>query len=389
MLRDNPEFVLIDEQKEAFEGALLAARQSSAIAPRVVIIEGGPGTGKTVLAINLLVRLTNPGKNTQYVSKNAAPREVYRARLVGTVRRTRFDSLFSGSGRFFNAAPDSFDALIVDEAHRFNAQSGLYENLGENQIKELIRATSFSVFLIDEDQRVSLSDIGSKEQIRRFAAEKGAVVEEYTLSSQFRCNGSDGYLAWVDQVLEIHPTANFSMAGLQYDFRVFETPHELHREIIEKNGNNRARVVAGYCWPWRSKRDLASMDIEIGTYRRQWNLVADASLWIMTPGSIDQVGCIHTCQGLELDYVGVLIGPDLIVRDGRVVTKPAARDRNDRTMRGYKGLLQRDPVTTRNRLDLIIKNTYRTLMTRGMRGCFVWSADAETREYLRSCAGRA
>ncbi|OZI43196.1 DNA/RNA helicase domain-containing protein [Bordetella genomosp. 4] len=384
LLTAKPEFVLIDDQKEVFEAALAAGRTASPDAPKVIIIEGGPGTGKTVLAINLLVRLTSSGLLGQYVSKNAAPREVYQSKLVGTITKTKFASLFSGSGRFFDAEPNSYDFLIVDEAHRLNEKSGLYGNLGENQVKELINASACTIFFIDEDQRVTLNDIGTKQAIRDFAKAKGALIEEYELASQFRCSGSDGYLAWLDNTLDIRPTANPVLNVDEYDFQVFDSPQALHDAIEAKNGENKARVVAGYCWPWLSKKNPQASDIVIGDYRRQWNLDKDSSLWIIAPKSIEQVGCIHTCQGLEVDYIGVIIGDDLVVRDGQVVTNAEHRDRHDKTIRGYKTRLKTDPDQARAEVDLIIKNTYRTLMTRGMKGCYVYCTDKETAEYFRS-----
>ncbi len=383
LIKAQPEFVLIDDQKEVYEATLAAVRTAESAAPKVVIIEGGPGTGKTVLAINLLVRLTGFGLLGQYVSKNAAPREVYQSKLVGAITKTRFSSMFSGSGRFFDTETNTYDFLIVDEAHRLNEKSGLYGNLGENQIKELINASTSTVFFIDEDQRVTLGDIGTKQAIRAFAAEKGALVEEYELASQFRCSGSDGYLAWLDDVLGIRSTANQTLSTAEYDFQVFETPEALHAAVKTKNTQNKARVVAGYCWPWRSKKNLREDDIIIGnTYRRKWNLDKDGSLWIIAPESIEQVGCIHTCQGLEVDYIGVIIGPDLIVRGGRIITRPEERDRHDKSIRGYKTRLKIDPEEVKEEVDLIIKNTYRTLMTRGMKGCYLYCTDEETRGYF-------
>ncbi len=385
LLTAKPEFVLIDDQKEVYESTLASARKASAEASRVVIIEGGPGTGKTVLAINLLVQLTSAGLFGQYVSKNAAPRDVYQSRLVGSITRTKFSSMFSGSGRFFDVGANTYDFLIVDEAHRLNEKSGLYGNLGENQVKELINSSACTVFFIDEDQRVTLNDIGTKQAIRDFAEAKGATVEEYEIASQFRCSGSDGYLAWLDHVLDIRPTANQVLDASDYEFRVFDSPQALHGAIKAKNTTNKARVVAGYCWPWLSKKDCNASDIVIGDqYRRQWNLDKDGSLWIIAPESVEQVGCIHTCQGLEVDYIGVIIGPDLVVRDGQVKTVPEERDRHDRSIRGYKKRLKIDPEQVKAEVDLIIKNTYRTLMTRGMKGCYVYCTDDETAEYFRS-----
>lgn len=383
LLKGKPEFVLIDDQKEVYEAALAAAKNASTEKPRVLIIEGGPGTGKTVLALNLLVKLTALGLVGKYVSKNAAPRRVYETKLVGTMTRTKFSHMFTGSGAFIDAEPDVFDVLVVDEAHRLNAKSGLYGNLGENQIKELIGASKCTVFFIDEAQRVTLGDIGSKAAIRSYAEAKGALVEEYSLASQFRCSGSDGYLAWLDNALEIRPTANGRLNPSDYDFRIFDCPQALHDAIDALNSGNKARVVAGYCWPWRSKKDSSADDIVIGEYRRQWNLSQDGSLWIIADGSVDQVGCIHTCQGLEVDYIGVIIGPDFVVRNGRVVTAPDERDRHDKSIKGYKKLSKSDPELAQRETEAIIKNTYRTLMTRGMKGCYIHCTDPETAAYFQ------
>ncbi|MDM0008074.1 DUF2075 domain-containing protein [Variovorax sp. J22G73] len=383
LLKGNAEFILIDDQKEVYEHILAAGRSASSTNPKVVIVEGGPGTGKTVLAINALVTLMGAGLNCKYVSKNAAPRRVYETKLVGTMKRTHYVNLFTGSGGFINTPADQFDVLIVDEAHRLNEKSGLYGNLGENQVKELIAAAKCTVFFIDEDQRVALSDIGTKQTIRDFGVGKGAEVSQHELASQFRCSGSDGYIAWLDDTLGVRETANKMLTPAEFDFQVFSTPDQLHASIAAKNTTGTARVVAGYCWPWTSKKDPKAFDIVIGSYRKRWNLDVDGSLWIIAPNSINEVGCIHTCQGLEVDYIGVIIGPDLIVRDGHVRTEPTARDRFDKTLRGHKTRAKTNPKNAAAAADLIIKNTYRTLMTRGMKGCYVYCSDEETALYFR------
>lgn len=384
MLKGNEEFVLIDDQKVAYETALQLAAHSNDESKNVLIIEGGPGTGKSVLAINLLVELTNRELVAQYVTRNSAPREVYKAKLTGSFSKSRIDNMFTGSGSFVNAANNTFDCLIVDEAHRLNEKSGMFQNLGENQIKEIIAASKLAIFFIDEDQKVTLKDIGDKDEIRFWAKHLGVPVTEMSLESQFRCNGSDGYLAWLDNTLQIRKTANESLDDIDYDFQVIEDPQRLHNLIKEKNAEkNKARVVAGYCWRWISKKHPDLKDIVIGDYEATWNLEVDGQAWIIKPNSVSEVGCIHTCQGLEVDYVGVIIGPDLIVRNGEVITVPSARASSDASVKGWRIRMKERPETTTVQLDAIIKNTYRTLMTRGQKGCYVYCTDPETLAYFR------
>ncbi|MBD7960921.1 DUF2075 domain-containing protein [Comamonas avium] len=384
LLKENKEFVLIDQQKLVYEAVRATAKAAAPGKHRVIIVEGGPGTGKSLIAINLLVKLLHDNLAIRYVSKNSAPRHVYKSKLTKSTLRSRFDSLFCGPDSFHKVQSNTFDLLLVDEAHRLTEKSGAYGNLGENQVKELINAAKCTVFFIDEDQCVTFKDIGSKAQIRRWAQVKGAVVEEYELQSQFRCSGSDGYISWLDNILGIRSTANHFLDSKQYDFRIFDSPQELHEVIESKNIENKARVVAGYCWPWSSKNDISKMDIVIGNYQRQWNLSSNSSVWIVTPGSIDQVGCIHTCQGLEVEYVGVIVGPDLIVRDGQVVTAPEMRSSMDQSIRGYKTRVKTSPNATKALADKVIRNTYRTLMTRGLKGCYIYCTDDETRSYFKA-----
>jgi len=387
LLRGNPEFVLVDDQKLVYETAMAHARKVRDKGKRVLIVEGGPGTGKSVVAVNLLVGLAKADLVAKYVTKNAAPRAVYESRLTGAPRKTHYSNLFVGSGAFTDAGTDSIDALIVDEAHRLNEKSGLYGNLGEHQIKEIIEAARFSVFFVDESQKVTLKDVGDKDTIRKWAKSLGATIHEMGLSSQFRCNGSDGYLAWLDHMLQIRPTANDHLDLAEFDFRILDSPLELRGLILEKNrGRNRARMVAGYCWKWPSKKDPNAYDIVMPEhgFQARWNLTQDGGLWMVSKTSVQEVGCIHTCQGLETDYIGVIVGDDLIVRDGTVITRPEKRATSDNSIRGWKAMADRDPDATRAQTDAIIKNTYRTLMTRGMRGCYVYFTDRETADHFRS-----
>lgn len=384
MLKGNQEFILIDDQKVVVESAVYLASKSNAKNKNVLIVEGGPGSGKSVVAINLLNRLTQLGQTVQYVSKNAAPRAVYERKLTKSYTKSRISNMFKGSGVFHSSDENSIDALIVDEAHRLNAKSGMFSNLGENQIKEIIHSSFFSVFFLDENQKVTFKDIGSNEQIKHWAKKSKATVTNLTLTSQFRCNGSDGYISWLDSVLQVQKAAVMDFNEFDYEIKVFDDPGKLHEEIIKKNKiNNKSRIVAGYCWEWPSKKKPKAFDIEIDNLKVRWNLIAHGSAWIINPDSVTEAGCIHTCQGLELDYVGVIIGPDLIVRNGEVVTDGLKRAKTDQSIKGFKSKLKKSPDLAKAEVDIIIKNTYRTLMTRGMKGCYVYCTDKETRDYFR------
>lgn len=388
LLKGNKEFVMIDDQKVVYETALDLAKHSHEMKKNVLIVEGGPGSGKSVVAINLLVELNKNGKMAQYVTKTSAPREVYFSKLKGERKKQELKNLFVSSGSFMQSPRNSVSTLIVDEAHRLTEKTSFLK-MGDNQIKEIINTALCSIFFIDEDQRVHIDDYADIQLIEKFAREANAEVHRATLSSQFRCNGSDGYLAWLDDILQIRSTANESLdsIGFDYDFRVIDSPAELYDLIRERNKpDNRARMVAGYCWDWASKKKPSAYDIIFPEYdfKMRWNLTTYAEAWIIDPKSVDEVGCIHTCQGLEVDYIGVIIGKDLIVRDGEVMVDPAKRSKDDKSIFGYKTLMKEDPVKTKALLRKIIKNTYRTLMTRGMKGCYVYCEDKELAQYLKS-----
>ena len=385
MLHGNREFVLLDDQKVVYETALSLAREAVRGPKQVFIVEGGPGTGKSVVAINLLVELTKEGIVAQYASKNAAPRDVYTAKLSGSFKKSYINNLFVGSGSFIDTPQNTFGALIVDEAHRLNMKSGLYSNLGENQIIEIIQASRFTIFFVDDRQKVHIKDIGSKAAIQKFAESCGAIVHTAKLSSQFRCNGSDGYLSWLDNTLQIRETANIQLSTEDYDFRIFSDPNLLFETIREKNKiNNKARVVAGYCWDWNSKKIPTDYDIILPEFhfKKRWNLNTDKNLWIIGNQSIEEIGCIHTCQGLELDYIGVIIGPDMRYENGQIVTDVTKRSINDQSVKGFKSLIAQNRHKAFQEADEIIKNTYRTLLTRGMKGCYIYCCDKPLAEYF-------
>ena len=383
MLHGNQEFTLIDDQKVVFEKALEIAKNDIS-KKQVYIIHGGPGTGKTVLAINMLVAILNLDQNVMYVTKNSAPREVYRKKLTqGKYRKAYIDNLFKGSGSFTASENNDFDCLIVDEAHRLNEKSGMFQNLGENQIKEIINAAKTSIFFVDDYQMVTTKDIGSSQEIKKWCHFYDADIYEDTLISQFRCNGSDSYLSWIDNVLEINTEATDDF-DYDYDIRICDTPQEVRKLIFEKNKTtNKARMVAGYCWNWikEGKNNTDYHDITIGDFEMSWNL-GSSNTWAIDPDSVNEIGCIHTCQGLEFDYVGVIIGDDLRYENG-IITDFTKRARTDQSIKGLKGLYKKDKDKALSIADRIIKNTYRTLLTRGQKGCYIYCIDNNLKEYLK------
>ena len=385
MIKGNDEFIMLDQQKVVYETVISNAKKTlTDNRKRVTIVSGGPGTGKSVLAINLMVNLTKMGCVTKYVTKNQAPRDVYYDKLKGNTRQVDIKNMFSGSGAFCDTPEDTFDVLVVDEAHRLNEKSGLYSNVGENQIREIINSSRYTVFFLDEYQRVTLKDIGSKVEIEKFAKEAGAKMEYLELESQFRCNGSDGYIEWLNDVLQIEETANFdNIRGMDYDIRLFKDPNEMREAIESKNSiNNKSRLVAGYCWNWISegKNSTEVFDIVIPEYDfgMSWNLHS-AGIWAIGESSVNEIGCIHTCQGLEFDYVGVIIGADMRFEGGRVVTDHKKRAKTDGSLKGIGKL---DLTEGKKIADRIIRNTYRTLMSRGMKGCFIYCVDKELEKYM-------
>lgn len=386
MIAGNREFIMIDDQKVIYEKILSQSMMSFIDQKkRTIIVQGGPGTGKSVIAVNLLVELTRQGQYVQYASKNEAPRKVYAQKLKGTLKKTNIDNLFKGTGIYTETENNSVHTIIVDEAHRMNEKSGMFHNKGENQIKEVIHSSLCSVFFIDESQRVTMNDIGSVAEIVKWAKKEKSEITKLELVSQFRCNGSDGYLAWLDNVLEIRETANYNLENIDYDIQIFDNPTDLRNKIIQKNEeNHKSRILAGYCWDWISEgRDDTNVhDIKIGDFEMSWNL-QNKNVFAIDDTSIDQVGCIHTSQGLEFDYVGVIIGDDMRYENNHIVTDFTKRASTDTSIKGLKKLMAKDPSEAEKRADEIIKNTYRTLMTRGMKGCYVYCTNLELSNYLK------
>lgn len=382
MLKGNEEFVMIDEQKVVYSTVKKIVEKALKERKKyTVIVQGGPGTGKSVVAMNLLVALKQ--YNVSYVTKNAAPRNVYFEKLRLGYRQSFIKNLFRSSGQFVDCTPNTFDCLIVDEAHRLNAKSGIFQSVGENQIKEIINASLVSVFFIDENQVVTSKDIGSINAIKDWAKKLNSELyfnEDMVLVSQFRCNGSDRYVAFLDRILGLSDTDEvLSTDDFDFDIKLFEDPNQMRMYLSQKNAiNNKARMLAGYCYEWVSKNNPNgnTYDIYLENGFRAKRNFGNTSTWAIDADSFPQVGCIHTSQGLEFDYVGVIIGKDLRYENGKVITDPSKRARSDKSLVGISS----NPLHVT--ADRIIRNTYKTLLTRGQKGCYIYCEDKALFAYL-------
>ena len=384
MVRGTPVFDLLDEQAVCFDMCIRTMLQClKDKKKRTILVQGGPGTGKSVLAVNLLLHFITCSCNAAYVTKNSAPRQAFLSILSKNKAENiaEISQLFRSPFGLSQVPRNSYDCLIVDEAHRLvNKMYGDWN--GENQVKECINASLLTVFMLDEDQAVTTKDIGSVQEISRWCKNLGSTIimrEETKLTSQFRCNGSDSYIQFIDNLLQRgKETVSVSLSELNYDFRIFDDASQMRDVLREKNaGNNKARMVAGYCYDWNVKHYRGDIDIELpGGFQAKWNLEND-KIWAINPNSFEEVGCIHTAQGLEFDYVGVLIGKDLRFdeQSGRVITDKSAISKDDKSS-GIRS------ASTEEAHRLIL-NTYKTLLTRGQKGCFVYCEDEALKNYFK------
>lgn len=389
MVKGNKEFILLDEQAVIYDMCLKTMAQCKKDGKkRTIVIEGGAGTGKSVLAVNLLMEFTNQSLNASYVTKNSAPRNAFLSILTNSDAKKIVDikALFRSPFNLSNISANLYDCLIVDEAHRLVKK--MYGDWnGENQVKECINDSLLTIFMLDEDQAITTKDIGSVAEIKEWCDKLGSrmILNESTrLVSQFRCNGSDAYIQFLNKLLQKNEeTVCVDIDELNYDFKVFDTPEEMRDALHEKNKiNNKSRMVAGYCYDWNVKNNRGPWDIVIGPhFKAKWNL-KDDSIWAINPDSFEEVGCIHTAQGLEFDYVGVIIGRDLTYNTEtfKVETHQEAISKDDKSS-GIRTL--RNTQEARR----LILNTYKVLLNRGQKGCYVYCEDEALRNYFRSVLG--
>lgn len=382
-------YVLLDEQKVVYEKVLGLVREGfDKTRKQVIIVHGGPGTGKSVIAINLMSNLLTQGKIAHYATGSRAFNHTL-WRILGNRSKT----LFKYFNNYKKAGPNELDVLICDEAHRIRKSSNdrftkKDERSTKFQIEELLHVAKVPVFFIDDAQSVRPNEIGSSGYIREAAQKAGYQISEYELEAQFRCSGSDGFVNWINNTLGIQKTANilWNQSEEAFDFRIFGSPEALENAIRSRaSGGFTARMTAGFCWKWSDPNPDGTLinDVIIGDYQRPWNAKGDARRlapgipkevhWAHDPNGIGQIGCIYTAQGFEFDYVGVIFGSDLTY------------DLESQSWNGNKEQ-SHDTTVKRSgeRFTDLVKNTYRVLLSRGMKGCYVYFMDKNTELFFKS-----
>lgn len=387
VIANSPEYVLLDEQQVVFNSVLAQVRaRQLATTKTVFLIRGGPGTGKSVIAVNLLASLCRQGYTAHYATGSRAFTENLR-KVVGR----RAGALFNYFNSYMEMDEVELDALILDESHRIRERSGNRftpkdKRSTKLQVDELIAAAKTTVFLIDDRQVVRPGEVGSTAVIRDSARRLGADLVEHELATQFRCAGSDAYVSWIENTLGIRRTEQVLWDdAADFDFDIVDTPEELEALIRAKDVEGvSARLSAGFCWPWSNPKSDGTLvsDVAVGAWSMPWNAKPDARMlaagipkshyWASDPGGIDQVGCVYTAQGFEYHFAGVVWGRDLVYRPGQ----------------GWVGQpeFSHDTVVKRAKSDFVelVKNTYRVLLTRGLQGCYVYFEDGPTRDFVLS-----
>ncbi len=390
-VREREQFVLQDDQQLAVDLVKHEVQQSHrADRKTVVVVSGGPGSGKSVIALSLLGDLAREGRSVLHATGSRSFTRTLRK--VAGRRAPRVQKMFTYFNQFMNAERNGLDVLILDEAHRIRETSVNRYTRSEfrtdrPQLDELIAAARVPVFLLDDHQVVRPGERGSVHDITSYAESLGLAVHHVTLGEQYRCGGSQAYVTWVERLLGLADGASAPWAGDErFILEVADSPDELEQRIREEAAQGySARLAAGYCWPWSDPRKDQTLvaDVQIGPWARPWNLKGDrpvggappSALWSSDPNGIDQVGCVYTAQGFEYDWNGVILGPDLVWREGRFRSVRSAN--RDPDFRNRNAVSDGD-------FDLLVRNVYKVLLTRGMVGTVLYSTDAETREALHA-----
>jgi len=388
---EREQFVLLDEQQVAYSLVMKAVRESQqSNSKTAVIVTGGPGTGKSVIALSLVGELSRQGRSVLHATGSRAFRNSLKK--IAGARNPRVQKLFAYFNTFMTSEPNSLDVLVCDEAHRIRTTSAnrytkAANRTGKPQVEELLRAARVPVFLLDAHQVVRKGEIGTPEFIEEAAEKLGIKTTRVVLDGQFRCGGSRSYENWILGLLELDDTPKSEwIPDGNFELRSASSPEELEAFLAAKNAEGyKARITAGFCWTWHDPNSDGTlpMDVQIGDWHKPWNVKGDrgvggylsGELWAIDPKGFDQIGCIYTAQGFEYDWNGVIFGPDLVWRTDRWVGDRSGS--KDPDMRGV----------AEDTFQQLVRNTYKVLLTRGLVGSVIYSVDPETQRHLLELAG--
>jgi uncharacterized protein len=385
MINKQQTFSLIDDQIAAYNAILDRSKKLAKTNEKsVVIVKGGPGTGKSVIALEVMGELLRKEKIVFHATGSSAFTKTLR-KLIGKNRKSA-EKLFKFFFSFTKYPDSSIDVLICDEAHRLRKDSNDYGvppayKSKRPQIDDIIRPSKLSVFFIDEHQVVRPKEIGSVQLIRESAKKFGvndSEIFEFELKTQFRCSGSDSYLQWLENTLDIRESEMvFLNRDTMMDFKIFKSPNELYEVIKEKNKEkaNCARIVAGFCWPWSEPNPDGSLvnDVKIGDFEMPWENKEEFWKWATDDSGMEQVGTVYTSQGFEFDYIGVIFGKDLVYNSIKEEWEAHPENSHDKTAKNGN-----------KRFADHLKNVYRVLMSRAHKGCYVYFMDENTENFFKS-----
>jgi len=387
-VKNREQFRLLDEQQIAYSMVMKALRDAETSNTKTaVIITGGPGTGKSVIALSLLGELSRRGKTTLHATGSKAFRNSLRK--VAGARAPQVQKLFSYFNSFMSAERNSLDVIICDEAHRIretsaNRYTKADLRTGTPQLHELLNVARVPVFLLDSNQVVRKGETGTPEYIEVEARNLGLNVIRVDLDGQFRCGGSRLYETWLNGFLKIENSKTIAWSkDPNFNVIVADSPDEIVEKLrgFESEGF-KSRITAGYCWTWNDPNADGTLpnDVKIGDWARPWNVKGDrgvaeymsGELWAIDPKGFGQIGCVYTAQGFEYDWNAVIFGPDLIWRAGVWIGDRSGS--RDPAMRGI----------TPEHFETLVKNTYKVLLTRGLVGTILYSVDEETQEHFKT-----
>lgn len=376
----------------------------------IFLVTGGAGTGKSAIGLQIKAELEAQDRTVRYASGSRAFNGAIQEH-VGYGDR-EFRETFTYFSSFVTPPDPPLDVLICDEAHRIRDRSTSRfwkpEQQGtQPQVDELLDASRLTVFFLDEGQSVRPNEVGTVSLIEDAARRRDAHIVRYGLREQFRCGGSDAYIRWVRAVLGVTDEAReqWTPDGLMH-VEVADSPEELERIIrTEALAGASARMVAGYCWPWAKplgKEKRLEADVRIGGWHRPWNADSEtfceneappSKIWSVHENGLGQIGCVYTAQGLEWDWCGVIMGEDMVRRDGRWVFH------RGKDCEGPEPGVKRvavpgsfDPKVKAGSVDdeefaRLVRHAYHVLMTRASRATVLYSVDEETRDYLKEHVG--